>query len=221
MAFWKIYKVNPDGNDSEYRTKEPIAIVNGEKEVVKFLYSLPDVSSLRDVKMSYFQYTVWWTFSKITHRTNGKYIALKYQPTKEELDKLRPKKKYQPLPKKSIGIQVGDIYYASWGYEQTNIDWIVIKSVSPTGKTVTAKMTKSRTGENLGSHDRVFPTKSTYGDEFRLQVRENGSGENMSYSLVGSYPFLDGKVQSSTRMGYFHKYNRGDTVTETNSYYQY
>ncbi len=33
-------------------------------------------------------------------------------------------------------IKKGDIFYTSWGYDQTNYDYIVVMEVSPTGKTV-------------------------------------------------------------------------------------
>lgn len=37
-------------------------------------------------------------------------------------------------------VQIGDIFYCSWGYDQTNVDFMQVTHVSPTGKTCTLKM---------------------------------------------------------------------------------
>ena len=35
-------------------------------------------------------------------------------------------------------VKKGDIFYASWGYDQTNIDFVKVVEVSPSGKSVKA-----------------------------------------------------------------------------------
>jgi len=37
-----------------------------------------------------------------------------------------------------ISVKVNDIFYGSWGYEQTNIDFVKVIEISKTGKTVKA-----------------------------------------------------------------------------------
>jgi len=37
-------------------------------------------------------------------------------------------------------VKVGDVFYTSWGYDQTNVDFYVVLSVTPSGKT--AKLQK-------------------------------------------------------------------------------
>lgn len=76
-------------------------------------------------------------------------------------------------------IRVGDVFYDSWGYDQTNIDFVEVVAVSPSGKSVLCQMVGKRDAEG----DHVVPSEK-YGVKFRLLVRGNG--------LVGSYPFVQG-----------------------------
>jgi hypothetical protein len=96
-------------------------------------------------------------------------------------------------------VRKGDIFYESWGYDQTNIDFCVVEQVSPTGKTVLCRMMSQRivkTEAFMAEH--VVPDKS-YGELFRLHVRSRSNGDP---SLVGTYPFCQG----GTRSGYFSKW---------------
>lgn len=77
-------------------------------------------------------------------------------------------------------VKVGEVYYDSWGYDQTNIDFVEVVSISPSGKSVLCQMASKKDVQD----DHVVPS-GKYGVQFRLLVRGNG--------LVGSYPF----VQSS------------------------
>lgn len=55
-------------------------------------------------------------------------------------------------------IKVGDIFYSSWGYDQTNIDYYKVVSISPTKKTVKIIRICSKTLENTGfMSERVVP----------------------------------------------------------------
>lgn len=214
MAFWKIYKVKDNQFNVDKNQKE-IAMVNGQREIYKFLMSLPDVGSVRDNKS--WGYTSWWTFSKTTHRALDKYIAVQYSPSEKELAIIRPKKKYQPLPNRKIGIKKGDVYYTSWGYDQTNIDWIMVVDVSPTGKTVKARRCRATVVGNQGSHDVVAPVREPYGDVFQMKVEEYNNNGVTNYTLIGTY--ADSRGEKGFRKGYFSQYHQGDTVTETNSYF--
>ena len=106
------------------------------------------------------------------------------------------KRKMKGRPKASSvgGVSVGDVFYASWGYDQTNIDFVRVEKVSPTGKTVMAMSQK--VARSTRGADYVAPDKP-HGQSFQLKVRS-------SDSLVGSYPFARG----STRFGYFHKWEK-------------
>lgn len=92
------------------------------------------------------------------------------------------------------GVRVGDIFYASWGYDQTNIDFVRVDKVSPTGKTVICRMMSQKLVSSGRGTDRVAPNKP-YGSSFRLKV----TGEER---LRGTYPFARG----GTRFGYFWKW---------------
>lgn len=78
-------------------------------------------------------------------------------------------------------VKVGDIFYESWGYDQTNIDFAIVVSVSPTGKTALCRMM----GKERVDEWNVKPTQP-YGIAFRLHVRVYSNEEH----LVGKYPFI-------------------------------
>jgi len=100
-------------------------------------------------------------------------------------------------------VKVGDIFYESWGYDQTNIDFCKVVAISPTGKTVKCQMMSEKIVKTEGYApmaeevvpDKVYPEDGT----FRLYVRTRSNGE---VSLVGQYPYC----HSDTRMGYFTRW---------------
>lgn len=99
------------------------------------------------------------------------------------------------IPRK---VQAGDIFYESWGYDQTKIDFIKVVALSPSGKTATCKMMSQKT-VNVGDGyapmtEHVIPDKE-YGEPFRLRVKEY----DHKPELAGTYPFCDG----GKRLGYF------------------
>ena len=55
------------------------------------------------------------------------------------------------------GIKAGDIFYSSWGYDQTNVDYYQVIGVTPSGKSVRIR----RIGQEIIEHgrgvDRVAP----------------------------------------------------------------
>jgi len=110
-------------------------------------------------------------------------------------------------------VQVGDLFYTSWGYDQTNYDFIIVTAVSPTGKTVKARRAMHRTVGHGEQTDIQVPVPEPLGDEFQLKV-EYDSGVP---KLRGSYPYLsDGR--GDTRFGYFTKHEEGGRYSETDSY---
>ena len=100
-------------------------------------------------------------------------------------------------------VKKGDIFYESWGYDQTNIDFCKVVEISPTGKTVKCQMMSQKIVRTEGYApmaeevvpDEVYPKDGT----FRLYIRTRNNGE---VSLVGQYPYC----RSDTQMGYFTRW---------------
>lgn len=59
------------------------------------------------------------------------------------------------------GVEVGDIFYASWGYDQTNIDYYVVVALTPKRVKIRAIGTQS-TGED---RQHVIPDPTRFLDE--------------------------------------------------------
>lgn len=90
-------------------------------------------------------------------------------------------------------IKEGSLFYASWGYDQTNIDYYKVKSISPTGKTCKIVKVGSKILEQTGfMSERVAPDPDNeiktreYDEEKReytkveiiqASVRKNTNGE--------------------------------------------
>ncbi len=85
-------------------------------------------------------------------------------------------------------LKIGDVFYTSWGYDQTQNDFLEIVSISPTKKTVMCQML----GKNIKSTDCVTcdnasPDKTRKKPTvFRLVV----SYYNKHANLRGKYPFI-------------------------------
>jgi len=90
-----------------------------------------------------------------------------------------------------INVKVGAIFYASWGYEQTNIDFLKVVALTKSGKTAICRMM----GEKIVSTEGLAPLAEyivpdgEYGETFRLRVK--WSDYSKGPYLVGSYPFTD------------------------------
>lgn len=123
------------------------------------------------------------------------------------------KEKQKVNPDIAKTLKRGDIFFTSWGYDQTNYDYIVVLEVSPTGKTVKCQRTGSlHMGES--SHCNVQePIFYPFGDIFTMQLR---AGYNGGVQLKGSYPFChDGT--GSRRLGSFSKVHEGEQFHETDA----
>lgn len=96
-------------------------------------------------------------------------------------------------------IKPGDIFVTSWGYDQTNYDFVVVTNVSPTGKTITCQRAQhQRVGGDMTT-DQLKPTPKGYGLPFRLKVKKRNDPYHFGYGQVwlrGSYPFL-GRYEES------------------------
>lgn len=108
-------------------------------------------------------------------------------------------------------LKKGDLFVTSWGYDQTNYDYIAVLSVSPTGKTAKCQRTKAlHMGTSCQSNVQE-PIFCPFGDIFTLQVR---TGFDKGIALVGSYPFCHNGT-GSKRKGWFSKAEPGRQYHET------
>lgn len=82
-------------------------------------------------------------------------------------------------------IRVGDYFYTSWGYDQTNIDYLIVVGISPSGKTARCRMVSPIHVGSQGTDDILMPGTPT-GPEFQMKVRAIGD----RLSLRGSYPYI-------------------------------
>ena len=104
-------------------------------------------------------------------------------------------------------VQAGQYLYASWGYDQTNIDFIKVVRVSPTGKTAICRRAQGRyvKEESSRGQDALRP-EEPFGAEFRLHVRGD--------ELRGKYPFCGDADPTALRMGSFYPW-KGGTRSQT------
>jgi hypothetical protein len=113
--------------------------------------------------------------------------------------------------KEEINIKSGDIFKTSWGYDQTNYDFLIVLSISPTGKTANCQMISPKYTGSSGCSDKLKPENNPYGDKFRLKIKGN--------YLRGSYPYLPNGSKENTRYGYFSKADTTKEYYQTNSYF--
>ncbi len=81
----------------------------------------------------------------------------------------------------------GTVFYSIWGYDQTNYDFYVVVSVSPSGKTCLVQRAKCKNFGSNGFHVAQKPTNEGYGKAFRVKVESEGGKPR----LRGSVPFSD------------------------------
>jgi hypothetical protein len=89
-----------------------------------------------------------------------------------------------------LPLKVGDFFYESWGYDQTNIDYLEVMEISPTRKTALCRMVgKHRDyAERTATSDKVTPDNSYRGPMlFRMRI----SAFRDSLTLRGSYPLSE------------------------------
>ncbi len=96
---------------------------------------------------------------------------------------------------------VGDVLYASWGYDQTNIDFYEVTKILSETMIVIRKISKDVVHEHAQSED-VMPAKGHFiGPELRKKVSPNHSVKLTSYSSAYRW---DGKPKSQTAFGFGH-----------------
>ncbi len=116
----------------------------------------------------------------------------------------------EELKEDSSRVSIGDLFYTSWGYDQTNYDYIIIVELSKTGKTAVCQCAKA---EHVGySHfcNEQKPIKKPYGDKFRMKVQQDAN----NITLRGSYPFCNGS-RENMRRDWFYPTSEKQTFFET------
>jgi hypothetical protein len=104
---------------------------------------------------------------------------------KERSKKLR---EIEPQIAEQLPLEVGMFFYESWGYDQTNIDYLEVIEISPTRKTVMCRMVGKKTVQSMQQGETTQPDNNYKGPTlFRMKV----SAFRDSITLRGSYPFCE------------------------------
>ena len=115
-------------------------------------------------------------------------------------------------------VKEGQIFYTSWGYDQTNYDYIVVVGISPTKKTAMCQLAQYEHKGYDSQCNVQKPVAKGYGVKFRMKVEY---WEN-KIQLRGSYPFcasevMRGEQNPSTRLDTFSIAKENDVFYETDS----
>lgn len=137
---------------------------------------------------------------------------------------------YNGLPRRGVGnlegrkmetqakeiqeLKKGDLFYTSWGYDQTNCDYITVLEISKTGKTAKCQRTHSLHMGTSGTSNVQEPIFCPFGDIFTLRVKRF-SWHPEEINLVGSYPFCENGSMQSKRLDTFSKVETGEQFYET------
>ena len=108
----------------------------------------------------------------------------------------------------------GDLFVTSWGYDQTNYDFIVVLELSKTGKTAKCQRTAAKNMGASGTSDLLYPINEPFGDVFTMHVRTGYKGD---LQLKGSYPFCCNGSMVNTRLDRFSRVENNRQYHETNS----
>jgi len=94
--------------------------------------------------------------------------------------------------------KVGDIFYNSWGYDQTNIDWYQVVQVSPTGKTVKVRPIAGKMKETGFMSGETVPIKGKFTGPAQQRKIYSYSGRVYLTSKYGATPMWDGKPKHAS-----------------------
>lgn len=84
---------------------------------------------------------------------------------------------------------IGKKFYAIWGYDQTNYNFVMVVGISESGKYAICRTVKVLGSRNNESE--IYPTDEVSGDLFKLKI-ENDT-ENGEIRLRGSYIYSGDK----------------------------
>jgi hypothetical protein len=103
-------------------------------------------------------------------------------------------------------IEVGDVYAASWGYDQTNIDFYQCVGVTPSGKSVRVrKIGCIQVGGRVG-WDHIVPVKDDFiGDTMTRRIRRYDYHPSISVASYATAHRTAWNVRhGQTAIGYGH-----------------
>ena len=93
--------------------------------------------------------------------------------------------------KNYLGVKVGDIFYMSWGYEQTNVDFFRVKALKGTTQVVLQEVCLHMKEENAVSGmsaDRTYDPKIAVPVESSHFVKDNEKG--MIKKILGTKDYI-------------------------------
>lgn len=101
------------------------------------------------------------------------------------------------------GLNVGDILYSSWGYDQTNVDFYEVTELR--GKMVVIREVASKTVKSTPPQDYVVPVPGRYiGKPMKKRPQVSGGRPYVKItSFAHAYPW-DGKPKYQTSGGWGH-----------------
>jgi len=106
-------------------------------------------------------------------------------------------------------VKNGDVFITSWGYDQTNYDYIVVTKISPSGKTAICQQADFDNVGVSGHCNIQKPNGKGYGKEFRMKVTKTAYGNP---ELRGKYIFCG---EDSKRFDVFFPHVEDETYQET------
>ena len=114
-----------------------------------------------------------------------------------------------PIPEpKPEPVKVGTIFDAAWGYDQTNVDFYEVVSISKSGQSVMLQeIGAHRQTDGDGPHERVVPDRRVKtGKPFRRKLHTGGGLREPGVS-INSYTWAspwDGTPRHQTGIGWGH-----------------
>jgi hypothetical protein len=100
-------------------------------------------------------------------------------------------------------VQTGDVFAASWGYDQTNVDFYEV--VSTTAKSVRIRKIGQTTVEDHGYSVRVLPERGNFlGESVTRRVRETEYGTYININSYKTASLHDGRSMHATGYGFGH-----------------
>lgn len=129
----------------------------------------------------------------------------KYADQREEY-----KNNKQVKPELVHSLKKGDLFYTSWGYDQTNYEYIAILEIK--GKYAICQRTSALHMGTSGQSNVQEPVFCTFGDMFRMKIQGDYKGE---ITLRGSYPFCGDGSMEHKRLDTFYRIAEKQQFHET------
>ena len=122
-------------------------------------------------------------------------------------------------------LKIGDLFQTSWGYDQTQYNFLKVVKISPSGKTCRCRMVKAVIVSTELQYDNRTASKNCFGPAFRMKVEQPTFKHswNDKVTLRGSYPYLsnyqgdDERFLGSKRLDSFSRVEESRTYAQTNS----